>query len=99
MNPVITQTAPVLKFSVLSEEKNVAIEAGYAYARKDGEEGAHQAIGALTVDVMSLKKYIEIPALKNMAIRIGVYAGYGRIEEKESELDYGIIAPLLKLEF
>lgn len=75
--------------------KGVSLEAGYAGR---GKNTGDKAVAVISYNLLSLKDYTNIPILKYVEFRPGVYAGIGRIGGS-NEYDYGVSATVLSIKF
>ena len=88
----------------LVQYKGFNLEGGIA---ADAENTGIKAVVVISYDVVNLKKLgVTVPVLDLIDIRLGAYAGYGRIEigsidtmKGNNEFDYGLSATFLKLKF
>jgi len=83
---------------VANWKEKVSLEAGYAGA---ADETGHKIVGVVSFDLLQLKD-INVPILKYVKFRPGVYVGFGGINVQrimESELDWGVSATLLEVTF
>ena len=84
--------------------KGIALEAGIA---ADAENTGTKAVAVASYDVVNLKKLgVTIPVLDLIDVRLGAYAGFGRIQvgsidtmQGNNELDYGLSATVIKVKF
>jgi len=80
----------------LAKWKDISFEAGYNWKNK--------AIGVISYDFFKLKDFgVTLPILNLVGCKLGVYAGYGRIDLLQGggnqEFDYGASATILEIKF
>lgn len=82
----------------LAKWKYLSLDAGYA---GDNDSTDHKIIGALAVNLLELKKYVQLPILDKVVFQPFAYFGVGRLDGnglfEDSETDYGVGVKIVSL--
>lgn len=79
----------------IASYKGFSLEGGYAGR---AQETGDKIVAVASYNILSMKDHTNIPILKYIEFRPGVYAGIGRITGS-NEFDWGISATVLNLKF
>ncbi len=80
---------------VIKVYKGLTLEAGIAGTAK---ETGDKAVAVLSYDLLQLKDITNLPFLKYVEFRPGVYAGFGRLFGS-NEFDWGVSATVVSIKF
>jgi hypothetical protein len=101
---IVDQKVNFLSTLEITSYKDISIEAGYAGTQPNTGD---KAVVVVSYDLLNLSKIgVKTPVLDLIDIRVGAYAGIGRIEagtapvmRGNNEFDYGVSATAVTIKF